>query len=600
MKLSSHYMRLREHYPYAIPDQELTATLGELAEALQCTHRNAQLLMGKMQQLGWVEWRPKRGRSSRSSLIFRAPAEDIALSIAKELVEHKDLRGALEQLSLFSPDSAAKESFHRWLSGQFGYTSEVQDNKRLDILRFPLTQPLQSLDPATIHFTTEAHLVHQLFDPLVRYNRLTQTIEPHIAHAWEVNSDRTVWTFHLRKGILFHHGRELAAEDVSYTFDRLRLLADGALYSWVHRQIERVEAVDPITVSVRLKEQSELFLQFAGTNRASIVPADRCAELGEAFALSPVGTGPFKLSHLDETMCVLDAFAPYFQGRAHLDRVELWHIPNLQQQDFDRTLGSFQMLHNYRLPDEASASWQQIQQKGATCRFLTFNLLKQGPLQDPDVRGLVMSALDRGRLLARIGGDAVAAADSFLTYRETTEAAPAAEPCQYDPERLRQLVSSSTGYRGERLRLCTIMQYAEDAQHVQALLQEAGFACEVKLLTAQQFKSEQRLHADLLLFSLMLDTDAELRLFDLYTSMQRHLEPSVKQVVASLLRQMLLEPSQTGRAELLARIESHLTAKRVLCFLYQKQLKTIYHTSVKGISLDALDWVQFKNIWFRP
>ncbi|SDE30379.1 DNA-binding transcriptional regulator SgrR of sgrS sRNA, contains a MarR-type HTH domain and a solute-binding domain [Paenibacillus sp. UNCCL117] len=600
MRLSSHYMRLRQLYPYASLDQELTVTLGELADALQCTHRNAQLLMNKMRQQGWLDWEPKRGRGSRSSLIFRSPSEDIALSVAKELVEHKDLRGALEQLSLFSPDSAVKETFHRWLGGQFGYSSEVQNNKRLDTLRFPLTQQLQSLDPATIHFTTEAHLVHQLFDPLVRYNRLTQTIEPHLAHAWEVSPDRTVWTFHLRKGVLFHHGRELAAGDVTYTFERLKRLAGGALYSWVHRQVERVEAVDPITVSVRLQEPNELFLQFAGTNRASIVPADRCAELGEAFALSPVGTGPFKLSHRDDTLCILDAFAPYFQGRAHLDRVELWHIPDLQKQDYDRTLGSFQVLHNYRLPDEASDAWQQIQQKGATCRFLTFNLLKQGPLLDPGVRGLVMAALDRAKLLARIGGDAVGIADSFLAAGQVPGAESAAMPCRYGTARIRELVKSCAGYRGERLRLCTITQYEEDALHVQALLQEAGFACELQLLSAQEFKSEQRLHADLLLFSLMLDTDVELRLFDLYTSMQRHLEPSVKQAVGSLLRQVLLEPTERGRAELLQRIEGHLSAKRVLCFLYEKRLKTIYHASVKGISLDALDWVPFKNIWLRP
>ncbi|MED4602368.1 ABC transporter substrate-binding protein [Paenibacillus validus] len=598
MKLAAHYMRLHDQYPHAGVQHELSITLNELAEALGCSPRNAQLLLKKMQDLGWLEWTPKRGRSNRSLLSFRVPAEEIALLLAKELVERKDLRGALEQLSLSTLEGTVKESFHRWLSGYFGITSEVLGDKRLDTLRFPLTQPLQSLDPATIHFSTEAHLVHQLFDPLVRYNRLTQTIEPHLAHAWEVSADRKVWTFHLRKGVLFHHGRELTAEDVAYTFNRLQRLSEGALYSWVHQQIERVDIVDPITVSMRLTEPNELFLQFAGTNRASIVPADACEDKQESFALAPVGTGPFKLTHLDESLCMLEAFPSYFQGRAHLDRVELWHIPNLQTQDYDRTLESFQVIHNFRLPLDAPNQWEQVQQQGATCRFLTFNLLKQGPMNDPALRGLVMAALDRGKLLERLGGDAIYTADSFIRYGEGLSS-PVAEPYTYEPGRLKALVKRSD-YQGQRLRICTIMQYEEDALLVQALLQEAGFACEVKLLSAQAFKSEQRLHADLLLFSIMLDNDAELRLFDLYTSMQRHLEPSLKSSVAALLGQTLLEPSQSRRAELLQRVESLLTARRVLGFLYFKRLKTVYHTSVKGISQGALDWVQFKNIWFKP
>lgn len=433
MKLAAHYMRLHDQYPHAGVQHELSVTLNELAEALGCSPRNAQLLLKKMQDLGWLEWTPKRGRSNRSLLSFRVPAEEIALLLAKELVERKDLRGALEQLSLSTLEGTVKESFHRWLSGYFGITSEVLGDKRLDTLRFPLTQPLQSLDPATIHFSTEAHLVHQLFDPLVRYNRLTQTIEPHLAHAWEVSADRKIWTFHLRKGVLFHHGRELTAEDVAYTFIRLQRLSEGALYSWVHQQIERVDVVDPITVSVRLTEPNELFLQFAGTNRASIVPADACEDKQESFALAPVGTGPFKLTHLDESLCMLEAFPSYFQGRAHLDRVELWHIPNLQTQDYDRTLESFQVIHNFRLPLDAPNQWEQVQQQGATCRFLTFNLLKQGPMNDPALRGLVMAALDRGKLLERLGGDAIYTADSFIRYGEGLSS-PVAEPYTYEPD----------------------------------------------------------------------------------------------------------------------------------------------------------------------
>jgi SgrR family transcriptional regulator len=596
MKLAAHYLRLREHYPHIPESDRLDVTLDELAALLDCTHRNAQLLLKRMTELGWVHWEPKRGRGVRSQLLFLKPTDDLILDVAKELVERKDLRGALEQMKVFRVPDTLKESFHHWLNGYFGYSSEVRGRVRHDLLRFPLTQPLQSLDPATIHFTTESHLVHQLFDPLVRYNRLTQAIEPHLAHAWEVDESRLVWTFHLRKGVLFHHGRELEAADVVYTFERLKRAAPRSLYSWVHRQLERVEAIDPITVRFQLSEPNELFLQYAGTNRASILPADVCEELGGSFALAPIGTGPFKLVKNDLSLCVLDAFPAYFQGRPHLDRVELWHIEGLEEQDREQTLKSFQILHNYSMPVGASGPWQQIQQQSTTARFLTFNLLKQTPLAQPELRAAVVAALDRAKLLERLGGDAIYAGDSFLELgrEQRSSALPARSP-----EEMRALVKQA-GYAGERLSLCTITQYERDALLVQALLQEAGLAVEVRLLTAEQFKGEERLQADLLLFSIMLDNDAELRLIDLYKSMQRHLEPSVKVELERLLQAALREPKRCRRTELLQAIESLLTAKRLLSLLYFKRLKTLYHPSVKGISLESLDWVPFKNIWFQP
>ncbi|ULL13629.1 ABC transporter substrate-binding protein [Paenibacillus sp. H1-7] len=598
MKLASHYIRLRDKLPHVGEHQEQDILLDDIAAILDCTHRNAAMILKKMNDQGWLQWLPKRGRGNRSTLLFLTPSEDVILLLAKELVERKDLRGALEQMNVSSIPDSLKDHFHSWLNGHFGYSSEVRDSKRFDTLRFPLTQPVQSLDPAFTNFSTEGHLVNQLFDSLVRYNRLTQTIEPHVAHAWESSPDRSSWTFYLRKGVLFHHGKELSSEDIRYTLERLKHSAARSLYRWVYRQIERIDIIDPLTVTVYLTEPNELFLQFMSTNRASIIPNNayygyETEEEGKAaFARSPIGTGPFKLTYLDDSMCVLDAFPAYFQGRAHLDRVELWHVPELQQQDRYRTLESFQIIHNYRMPDEAESPWQQVQQQGTTCRFVTFNLLKQGPLKDPAIRKAVYEALDQRKLLELLDGDAIYASDSFIR--------PAAiDPPATDLARVREAVKQS-GYAGERMLLCTIPHYERDAMLVQTLLREAGLAVELSLLPVEEFKGERRLQADMLLFSIMLDNDTELRLIDLYKSMQHHLEPACKSAVEQFIGAALREPHREGRAGLLQSIERRLRSEHVLQWLYFKRLKTIYHSSVKGISLDSLDWVQFKNIWYKP
>ncbi|MFU2104480.1 ABC transporter substrate-binding protein [Paenibacillus larvae] len=63
--------------------------------------------------------------------------------------------------------------------------------------------------------------MQHLFNTLVRYNEKSRKLEPELAHHWESDGQQKIWTFYLRKGIYFHHGREMTAGDIKYTFDRL-------------------------------------------------------------------------------------------------------------------------------------------------------------------------------------------------------------------------------------------------------------------------------------------------------------------------------------------------------------------------------------------
>ena len=91
----------------------------------------------------------------------------------------------------------------------------------VDRLRTVVFRDYTSLDPLTAFATTEAHLLMQVFDPLTRYDPATGRLEAHLAHHWEVSADGLRWTFYLRKGAAFHHGRTLDAGDVVYTLEHL-------------------------------------------------------------------------------------------------------------------------------------------------------------------------------------------------------------------------------------------------------------------------------------------------------------------------------------------------------------------------------------------
>src|SRR5207245_3323237 len=86
--------------------------------------------------------------------------------------------------------------------------------------RRPLGNDPETLDPARIADTYGRAVSQQIFDGLVQFDQ-TLAIKPALAEFWRASRDGLTWTFELRKGVKFHHGREVVADDVVYSFSRL-------------------------------------------------------------------------------------------------------------------------------------------------------------------------------------------------------------------------------------------------------------------------------------------------------------------------------------------------------------------------------------------
>lgn len=589
MKLESHYLRLHSRYSGTRQGESLSVTVDEVAEALDCTHRNAVLLIKRMTSCGWLNWSPKRGRGNRSELRLLADAEEIILRMAKSLVEQRDLRGALEQLQVPNIPAAFKDRFHEWLAGYFGHQSVRRGGTRIDTLRFPLNGPLHTLDPLHMNYTMEAHLAGQLFDSLVRRIPGAEGVQPHVAHAWETDETRIRWTFYLRKGVLFHHGRELTAEDVRFTFDRLRTASHPILYRWALDRIDSMRIIDPYTVRFELREPNEMFLQFLCTYRTSIVPKDAFLEKDRHFGRQPIGTGAFRLTSFDESLLTLETHPAYFKGRAHLDSVEIWNVPDLYRGGESTSLQKFQMIHNVRMPQQLSLQWGQARSVGTTCKFVTFNTDIGGPLADEETRRRVFDALAAFPWAEAFDGADIIAASGF------TDSPNEGAPCTDSQE-----PSKVMGEASVRLELCTISHYEEDARIAKKACEAAGIDLRMTLLSPEEFKTERRLTADLLLFALPLDEERELRMIDLYSSMIGHLDAEAAAATQRMLAAIVREPAPEGRMRLFQALEQRLIHNRSLLVLYKKRLTAAYHPSVQGIPLDELGWMPFRDIWFKP
>jgi peptide/nickel transport system substrate-binding protein len=160
-----------------------------------------------------------------------------------------------------------------------------------------------SLDPHEQLSSATLQLSHLLFDPLVRF-RKDLSHEPRLAKSWEAIDARTT-RFHLRDGVRFHSGRTLTAEDVVWTFDRLKRSPD---FKALFEPFSEARAIDPLTVDLVTKEPYPLVLnlatyifpmdrEFYAGKDARGRPKDDIVKHGASFASTHAsGTGPFVVS----------------------------------------------------------------------------------------------------------------------------------------------------------------------------------------------------------------------------------------------------------------------------------------------------------------
>ncbi|WP_042202629.1 ABC transporter substrate-binding protein [Paenibacillus camerounensis] len=570
MKLHGQFLKLHSQHGGA---EEASVTLDELAHTLSCTHRNALHVINKLSEQGWICWTPSRGRGRRSSLKFLADAEEIALSSMKQAISSSDIRSSIEGIRGHARSSSLQDALQGWLLAYFGHHSELRSDKRIDTLRLPVRQQLHNLDPLYMNLLAESFVSSHVFDGLVTRTGGQERINPGLAHAWDADAQRSIWTFHLRKDVLFHHGKVLTAEDVVYSFQRMMNTSQRMLYSKIFKDIREVKALNPVTVRFVLKQPNELFLPFLCTSRAAIVPRDLEAAFAGSFGRRPAGTGPFKLVEMSEDLCTLEVFPYYFQGRAHLDRVEILHVPWNIAEAAPETSSAFHIIHN---PSSGgSAAWSRIHSEYSVRKFVTCNTKKKGPLSDPLVRADVLSCL--GGPIA--SGDEVAGRPQVETVQPGNEVVAQEEPM---------------------LQIATIPQYAGDAEAVAAKLNSCGYTCHVLSVSPEEFKGPVRLQADLIVFSLLRDQDEQLRLFDLYATMVQHLELPVRADIEGRLRLIAREPDSLARGAGFQEIENRLRQKHQLHILYEKPAETAYLPSVRGVTFNSQGWVDLRHLWFPP
>jgi peptide/nickel transport system substrate-binding protein len=168
---------------------------------------------------------------------------------------------------------------------------------------------IRTLDPAIAYDEVSGLAIRLIFDGLLDYDRESNLI-PSLAEALPTRSeDGKTFVFRLRRGVLFHDGGTLTADDVLFTMERMLDPDTGAPGYVFYTNLEGVDAyrageaehisgirvLDAHTIEFTLKEPDQTFLNAMAMTFAYPIPRSHYESPTVDVRIAPIGTGPFTM-----------------------------------------------------------------------------------------------------------------------------------------------------------------------------------------------------------------------------------------------------------------------------------------------------------------
>src|SRR5512132_803457 len=185
------------------------------------------------------------------------------------------------------------------------------------------------LDPSdTEAFITPFMVLYALHDALVKPMPGGDNTAS-LAESWTMSKDGLTYEFVLRRGVKFHNGEPVTAEDVKFSFERYH----GAAAKLLKDRVKEVQLVDAGRVRFVLKEPWPDFMTFYGTSAtgaAWIVPKKYVEKVGDdGFVKAPVGAGPYRVVSFNPGIdLVMEAFEGYWRKVPSVKRLVFRSMPD--------------------------------------------------------------------------------------------------------------------------------------------------------------------------------------------------------------------------------------------------------------------------------
>jgi oligopeptide transport system substrate-binding protein len=487
------------------------------------------------------------------------------------------------------------------------------------------TQSPESLDPIHSRNYAESEIVLQLFDGLLRFDQ-NLNIAPALAQDWQVSSDGRNYTFHLRKGVRFHNGREVTAEDFVYSLTRLLdprwNSVDETHYSKVlgaddYRKgkvpsIKGLKALDPLTLRITLEGTYAPFLRVLAQQPASVVPREEVERSDLEFGKRPVGTGAYRFKQWDSAgEIILSANPDYFEGCPYLEGIRIKTLSTLNARDnfqdfLDRKLdisfvpsGQLQVVYS-------RADWVYVSRPILRFMYLGINL-KDRMMRDVNIRKAIHYAINKSEV---VGDEPDYSITNNLIPLSLLGSKPEANPDLYNPEAARQVLKLFRLHNPQRLKinLWHATNFKERKQLLTRLasnLQAVGIEVDLRIVSSLRELLEKIYSGQTQAFLIgeVIDfPDPDALLNRLFNSRSKGNPFAYKNVdVDQMLQEAQRTLDEELRAQLYGRIEKQILEDHVIIPLFLAKCSFVTHKSVQGIEVNPLgfQYLPFRKVWLQ-
>lgn len=358
-----------------------------------------------------------------------------------------------------------------------------------------------TIDPHFLQQDSNTAYNSQIYEALIGFGDNGETI-PRLAVKWTAIQP-TVWRFELRKGVVFQNGAPFSADDVVYSFDRVRNLPNNpAPYTSYLAGVVDVKKVDDYTVDITTEKSDPVLPRKLF---AILIVCKAVAEKSETADFTSgkaaIGTGPYQVeSYAQNEQLVLKRFDKYWGPKAEWEKVEMRLMPSAPSRMAALLAGEVDVIEQLSPNDAAALKGKSdvTVYTGATTRvaYLMPNVkLPNGGkslFDDVNVRHAVSAAINRDALVQRmLGGFGTPlgqlAAPGMVGYN------PDLKVPAYDPALAKKLLAGA-GHATDLAPsfYCTKGRYLNDAQVCQAIVQmlaQVGVQSKLEALTPNVFFS---------------------------------------------------------------------------------------------------------------
>jgi glutathione transport system substrate-binding protein len=344
----------------------------------------------------------------------------------------------------------------RWASALLGLAGTGRIGHGLaakDVVLSIGYQP-ETLDPYNTNTTITTAVTKSFYEGLFQFDKDLK-VQNVLAESYDVSKDGLVYTVKLRSGVKFHDGTDFNAEAVKFTLDRV-LNQDNKLlrYNQFNR-VGKVEALNPTTVRITLKEPFGPFINSLAHASAAMISPTALKKWGNKdIAFHPVGTGPFEFVEWKQTEAVkakkFDGYWKKGYPKVDTDAVEAGAREQHARRDAADRRSRLRVPIPYEQAEllKKSDKLEVVASPSIITRFLTLNVM-QKPFDNPKVREAIGYAINK-EALAKVAFSGYAFPAQGVVPQGVKYAEKMA-PIPYDVKKAKQLLKEA-GFP-ERLRV---------------------------------------------------------------------------------------------------------------------------------------------------